>query len=490
MMALTKAHNRMIAGAQTNVLDYGAVGDGVTDDSAAIQAAINAGQHIYIPEGTYLLSTPISFIARNQIISGDGMWQTVLLGQVQIGDGDVIVPNIRRCQLHHIQVDDDGRYDYAVEINKSRDTRIEHCNISGIRQNSSVSCFILNNRIGRGLGDWAYLSKDYSNGSVISNNIITGGSGAGAINVRGPMTVGTINSNVIESSLHGIWIASEAVVSTGDAGACTSISLRGNYIEQCSTPYKIAKIFTVTALRLENSYIGNSSISVVPARTAAFDLGRLRNSNIVNCNVALFEDTGTPANSEKLFEVGVVTATSMDFNQNYIAQVLYSDLSSNWDPIEITGAYAASLSFVRAIGGTNFFDLAGFEEVSNNKYPGLSSSESRIYVSREFAANVTVSSLAWQLGTELSFGGSITKIDIVEANGTLTGCRLRVGDTGDIDRILDIADLSAVSFTNGTHVTTAEGPIFGGSGSDPNIISVTAGGGTGTFRVRITFRAT
>lgn len=143
MMALTKAHNRMIAGAQTNVLDYGAVGDGVTDDSAAIQAAINAGQHIYIPEGTYLLSTPISFIARNQIISGDGMWQTVLLGQVQIGDGDVIVPNIRRCQLHHIQVDDDGRYDYAVEINKSRDTRIEHCNISGIRQNSSVSCLYL-----------------------------------------------------------------------------------------------------------------------------------------------------------------------------------------------------------------------------------------------------------------------------------------------------------------------------------------------------------
>lgn len=488
-MALTKAHNRMITGAKTNVLDYGAVGDGVTDDSAAIQAAINAGQHIYIPEGTYLLSTPISFIARNQIISGDGMWQTVLLGQVQIGDGDVIVPNIRRCQLHHIQVDDDGRYDYAVEINKSRDTRIEHCYISGIRQNSSVTCFIINNRIGRGLGDWAYLSKDYSNGSVISNNIITGGSGAGAINVRGPMTVGTINSNVIESSLHGIWIASEAVVSTGDAGACSSISLRGNYIEQCSTPYKIAKVFSVTALRLENSYIGNSNTSVVSARTAAFDLGRLSNSNIVNCNAALFEDTGTPANSEKLFEVGVATASTMDFNQNYIAQVLYTTLSSNWNPIEITGAYT-NASFTRVIGGTNFFDLAGFEEVSIHKYPGLSSSESRIYVSREFAANDTVSQLAWQLGTELSFGGSVTKVDVVEANGTLTGCRLRVGDTSNSARLLDIADLSAVTFTNGTHVTTAEGLVTGGSGSASNTISVTAGSGTGTFRVRITFRAT
>ena len=490
MMALTKAHNRMIAGAQTNVLDYGAVGDGVTDDSAAIQAAINAGQHIYIPEGTYLLSTPISFIARNQIISGDGMWQTVLLGQVQIGDGNVTSPNIRRCQLRDIQVDDDDRYDYAVEIDQSRDTYIEHCFIYGIRQKLSVTCNILNNRILKSAsGDWAYLSKDYSNGTRVCGNIMTGGGAGGAINVRGPATVGQYDNNTIESSLHGIWIGSEAQVDTGDAGACNAISLRGNYIEQCSTPYKIAKIFSVTALRLENTYIGNSSTTNVSARTAAFDLGRLRNSNIVNCNVALFEDTGTPANSEKLFEVGVVTATSMDFNQNYIAQVLYSDLSSNWDPIEITGAYT-NASFTRAIGGTNFFDLAGFEEVSLQKYPGLSSSESRIYVSREFAANATVSQLAWQLGTELSFGGTITKIDIVEVNGTLTGCRLRVGDTSSAGRALDIADLSAVTFTNGTHVTTAEGLIFGGSGSDPNTISVTAGGGTGTFRVRITFRAT
>lgn len=489
-MALTKAHNRMIKGAVTNVLDYGAVGDGVTDDSSAIQAAINAGQHIYIPEGTYLLNTPVSFSSRDQIITGDGMWQTVLLGQVQIGDGNVTSPNIRRCQLHHIQVDDDGRYDYAVEIDQSRDTRIEHCNISGIRQNSSVSCFILNNRISRGLGDWAILSKDYSNGTIISNNIITGGSGAGAINIRGPMTVGTINSNVIESSLHGIWIASEAQVISGDAGQCSSISLRGNYIEQCSTPYKIGKVFAVTALRLENSYIGNSGISSVSARTAAFDLGRLKRSNIVNCNVALYEDTVTPANSEKLFEVGVTTAATMDFNQNYIAQILYSDLSSNWEPIEITGAYGSTSSFVRAIGGTNFFDLAGFEEVSAQQYPGLSSSENRIYVSREFAANETVNQLAWQIGEELTFGGAVSRIDVVEANGTLTGCRLRVGDTSNSGRLLDIADLSAVSFTNGTHITTAEGSIFGGSGSDPNTITVTAGSGTGTFRVRITYRAT
>ena len=56
-MALNKASNSMIEGAPVNVKDFGAVGDGVTDDTAAIQAAIDASVNktLYFPAGDYVI---------------------------------------------------------------------------------------------------------------------------------------------------------------------------------------------------------------------------------------------------------------------------------------------------------------------------------------------------------------------------------------------------------------------------------------------------
>jgi hypothetical protein len=55
----------MITGAPGNVRDFGAVGDGVTDDTAAIQSAINAGlsggfKKLVFPQGNYLVSSTIT----------------------------------------------------------------------------------------------------------------------------------------------------------------------------------------------------------------------------------------------------------------------------------------------------------------------------------------------------------------------------------------------------------------------------------------------
>lgn len=71
-MSLTKVTYSMIDGAVVNVLDFGAVGDGVADDTAAIQAAINSlptqtsnlsligeGGQVFFPFGTYKITSSI-----------------------------------------------------------------------------------------------------------------------------------------------------------------------------------------------------------------------------------------------------------------------------------------------------------------------------------------------------------------------------------------------------------------------------------------------
>jgi hypothetical protein len=57
-----KVRNLQIADSVINVKDFGAKGDGVTDDSAAIQAAVDAGKGktVYFPGGYTFLAAGIS----------------------------------------------------------------------------------------------------------------------------------------------------------------------------------------------------------------------------------------------------------------------------------------------------------------------------------------------------------------------------------------------------------------------------------------------
>ena len=59
-MSLTKASYSMINGAPVNVLDFGAVGNGSTDDSAAMLAANTASFNVNYPAGLYYVNTNIT----------------------------------------------------------------------------------------------------------------------------------------------------------------------------------------------------------------------------------------------------------------------------------------------------------------------------------------------------------------------------------------------------------------------------------------------
>ncbi len=73
-MSLTKVSYSMITGAPVNIRDYGAVGDGVTNDTAAIQAALTYADsirgYVVIPTGTFLVNATLDPVNAN--IVGEG----------------------------------------------------------------------------------------------------------------------------------------------------------------------------------------------------------------------------------------------------------------------------------------------------------------------------------------------------------------------------------------------------------------------------------
>jgi hypothetical protein len=91
-----------------SVKDFGAVGDGVTDDTAAIQAAINSipsGGVIYLPVGTYLTSGSININTAGVHFIGSG----TTVGNVKIlashTNGPVIRVSKAGCKLSDFAVD-------------------------------------------------------------------------------------------------------------------------------------------------------------------------------------------------------------------------------------------------------------------------------------------------------------------------------------------------------------------------------------------------
>lgn len=80
----------MITGAVINVLDYGAIGNGIADDTAAIQAAITAAhiggqtagnKTVFMPAGVYLISASLALPDYSTLI-GAGSFNTIIIGSM------------------------------------------------------------------------------------------------------------------------------------------------------------------------------------------------------------------------------------------------------------------------------------------------------------------------------------------------------------------------------------------------------------------------
>lgn len=117
-MGLTKVTYSMIDGAVANVLDYGATGDGVADDTVAIQAALDAGVgSVFIPAGSFKITAAL-LVPSNTKITGAGIGATVIKhGASQcFKNKDYLTTGNSNISISNISFDADATFNGAIQM--------------------------------------------------------------------------------------------------------------------------------------------------------------------------------------------------------------------------------------------------------------------------------------------------------------------------------------------------------------------------------------
>lgn len=177
-MSLTKVSYAIINGAPANILDYGAVGDGVTDCSAALTAALESGnQQIFVPTGTFALSTNVSAtIATDVTFYGHGTF--IYTGANNINPLFMIETGNNSITVDGLSFDGNNQVVGAIRVYNSAapsSNTLPNCTISNnlfIRFRMNVSS-IWNNAV--------YIAGSYQLVTIQSNRIrlITRAAGTG-----------------------------------------------------------------------------------------------------------------------------------------------------------------------------------------------------------------------------------------------------------------------------------------------------------------------
>jgi hypothetical protein len=103
-----------------SVKDFGAVGDGTTDDTDAINNALTAGSCIYIPAGTYKITSTL-YVSAGKKIYGDGV-STIIKPYLASGSAAFTVGNPANnvlsygCQVTDLQISPPSSYTGTIGV--------------------------------------------------------------------------------------------------------------------------------------------------------------------------------------------------------------------------------------------------------------------------------------------------------------------------------------------------------------------------------------
>lgn len=468
-----------------NVLDYipenlhASILDGTNtvDLSGYIQTALDTRLNIHFPEGTYHITSTL-YPQRYANMTGAGRYATNVkaVGVSAFHFGDGVGSTQRHISLHLMTIESDTYP--AIRIFQSPDFVIQNCRVrQGVHITLAVRGLISECKLGAsGAGTWAVLADDYVNGIKVINNIVTGGTAGGAINLKGPNTNAQIAANIIESSKYGIFVSSDSISGSSVAGASRSVRVSDNYIEQSEVPIFVGGKFRFNGV-VKNNVIGNSQTSVIPNRFSTIKMGRIYNTEVTNNQIL---------NAINEIPLELV----MNANEAIEGNTISGNDIKNRQPVNLllSGVWAGNGSRLAGLGSSNYIDVDMQKSISNSLYPDhMSSYVPREFISPVFTANEGSAINKWLDSNKILFGGRLISAELIDVEGDLTGCELQIGSGVNLNELVNKVALDAIPLNRG------QGALPAGSyirRTEDSLYRVLPGTGTGTFRFRLVFRVT
>ena len=274
-----------------NVKQLGAKGDGVTDDTSVLTKIFNKikGKIIYIPKGTYMVSSQIPIYA-NTLIYGDGENSVI---KVQAGFPEqkyvLDIRNVSNVLISSLTV-----HGNSSEISTANGYSASTApKLIDIRNSNKVgiSNVFIKNTIGTGIRDLSSNNINISNCtfSYVQNNIYFSGTGT-------TDTI-TIDNNLSKGTTYGLFVYN-------DSSTVTNLVITNNTLDNKGGG--LVKLANVTKAEISNNKVINTHYGIVI---------KTSNNLVIKNNII---DTESKKTSGSENGINVESSSNIDIDGNTI----------------------------------------------------------------------------------------------------------------------------------------------------------------------------